>query len=250
MSSSPPTPNPIPPRVPLTALLGGFVVGLEEALAGVAEDAVPGHLLEEAELGVVVDEHHPAADLLQGAEPQRPHRQVPQRQRVGAAAETPPGERRRTTTTPHTHPTPPPPRVPMSHTHTHTPPATLSPCPRSLVQHAAPDDPQVLEDAQVLQAGWPGGDVEEACGDLSVTTPCVSPPHPGVRSPPGSPHSHPSAPPDSQRSAAVWGPGAACWCWGPCRGREGGWRDWGSRWPPVGSVRGGGGGGEGTVLTR
>lgn len=66
--------------VVLTALLGGFVVGLEEVLAGVAEDAVPGHLLEEAELGVVVDEHHPAADLLQGAQPQRPHRQVLQRQ--------------------------------------------------------------------------------------------------------------------------------------------------------------------------
>lgn len=149
----------------LTALFGGLVVGLEEALAGVTEDAAPWDLLEEAELGVVVDEHHPAADLLQGTEPQRPHRQVPQRQRVGAAAETPPGER--VQTTPPTTPCPPTPR----------------PRPRSLVQHTTPDDPQVLEDAQVLQIGRPGSDVEEACGEPSVTTPCVRPPAPCIQSP-------------------------------------------------------------------
>lgn len=57
----------------------------------------------------------------------------------------------------------------------HIPPAVsptappACPHPRSLVQHAAPDDPQVLEDTQVLPAGRPSGNVEEAWGELSVT---------------------------------------------------------------------------------
>lgn len=56
----------------------------------------------------------------------------------------------------------------------------------------------------------------------------MSPPHvpPKPRAldpPPSSPSSHPSAPPGSRRSAAVWGPGVGCWCWGPCQGWEGGW---------------------------
>lgn len=61
---------------------------------------------------------------------------------------------------------PPLPHIPPAVSPTSPPPC---PHPRSLVQHAAPDDPQVLEDTQVLPAGRPSGNVEEAWGQLSVT---------------------------------------------------------------------------------